>query len=354
MIVQFILALATLIFIHELGHFIAARLFKIDVEEFGIGFPPRALTLFEAGGTKFTLNWIPLGGFVRPKGENDPNVPGGLAAASPWVRISVYLAGPLMNLLTAVVIYTIVYANLGAPDPSRANMVAINAVVNGSVAQAAGLKENDVIYQVNDQELTGVDSLIKIIHDNAGTPLTLYYYRGDQIGELTITPKANSAGDGEIGVVIGAPSVPLSLPASIRMGAQEVYLQARNLFTALGQVVRGSQQDNSVRFVGIKGLYDIFSNIKQTESQIPTSVPRVGLLELFGFVSFSLGLLNLFPIPALDGGRIVFALPEIILRRRIPPEYENVINLVSFALLLILLIYINLQDFINPLFQSKP
>ena len=98
-IIELAAALGALIIIHEFGHFIVSRLFKIEVEEFGIGFPPRMLTLFKAAGTKFTLNWIPLGGFVRPKGENDPEVPGGLAAASPWIRLAVLLAGPLSNLL---------------------------------------------------------------------------------------------------------------------------------------------------------------------------------------------------------------------------------------------------------------
>ena len=93
-LVQFIAGLAALIILHELGHFVVARLLKIPVEEFGTGFPPRLAKLFTAWGTDFTLNWIPLGGFVRPKGENDPNIPGGLAAASPWVRVAVWFAGP--------------------------------------------------------------------------------------------------------------------------------------------------------------------------------------------------------------------------------------------------------------------
>src|SRR5512139_2779013 len=101
-LIVFILGLAALIFIHELGHVIPARLLNVEVEEFGIDFPPRLTKLFEHKGTVFTLNWIPLGGFVRPKGENDPSVPGGLAAASPWVRLGVLVAGPMMNLLTGV------------------------------------------------------------------------------------------------------------------------------------------------------------------------------------------------------------------------------------------------------------
>ena len=90
-LLEFIAGIGILIILHELGHFLAARSLGVEVEEFGIGFPPRMVKLFQAGGTVFSLNWIPLGGFVRPKGENDPSVPGGLAAASPWVRLVVWM-----------------------------------------------------------------------------------------------------------------------------------------------------------------------------------------------------------------------------------------------------------------------
>src|SRR5512135_20855 len=109
----FILGIAVLIFIHELGHFLAARLLGVEVEEFGIGFPPRAVKLFEHKGTVYSLNWIPLGGFVRPKGENDPDVPGGLAAASPWVRLGVLFAGPFMNLIAGVVLGVMLFYSMG-------------------------------------------------------------------------------------------------------------------------------------------------------------------------------------------------------------------------------------------------
>jgi regulator of sigma E protease len=112
---QFIVGLVALILLHEFGHFIVARLMKVQIEEFGIGFPPRIVKLFEAGGTEFTLNWIPLGGFVRPKGENDPSVPGGLAASSPWVRLGVLLAGPGMNLLIGVLLGILLFYSLGDP-----------------------------------------------------------------------------------------------------------------------------------------------------------------------------------------------------------------------------------------------
>src|SRR5512147_1653588 len=116
----FILVFGGMVIVHELGHFIAARLVKVEVEEFGIGLPtPGAITLFTWQGTRFTLNWLPLGGFVRPKGENDPTIEGGLAAANPWKRLVVLFAGPLMNLLTALLIYTFISNQAGIPDATR-------------------------------------------------------------------------------------------------------------------------------------------------------------------------------------------------------------------------------------------
>ena len=115
-ILQFIAVLASMIILHEMGHFVACRLLGVDVEEFGFGFPPRITKLFEFRGTEYTLNWIPLGGFVKPLGESQPEVEDGLAASKPWVRIGVYLAGPAMNILAAVVIYSVILSHLGVTE----------------------------------------------------------------------------------------------------------------------------------------------------------------------------------------------------------------------------------------------
>src|SRR5512142_1550751 len=140
--IVFILTFGGVVLIHEFGHFIAARLSGIEVEEFGIGLPtPGALTLFTWKGTRFTLNWLPFGGFVRPKGENDPNVPGGLAAASPWKRLAVLFAGPAMNLLAAVVIYSIIFSRVGVPDTSRVLVASVSP--DGPAAQA-GFQADDI------------------------------------------------------------------------------------------------------------------------------------------------------------------------------------------------------------------
>src|SRR5574341_1974050 len=142
----FVAVFAGVVFIHELGHFLVARLLKVEVEEFGFGLPPRILTLFRWKGTEFTLNWLPVGGFVRPKGENDPNVPGGLAAATPWTRLAVLFAGPSMNLLLGIVVFSLLFFQIGVPDYTK---VQIGDVLADSPASKAGIQIDDVVVTAN-------------------------------------------------------------------------------------------------------------------------------------------------------------------------------------------------------------
>src|SRR5512141_683960 len=167
--IVFILAFGGMVLIHEFGHFIAARLCGIEVEEFGIGLPtPGALTLFTWKGTRFTLNWLPLGGFVRPKGENDPNIPGGLAAASPWKRLAVLFAGPLMNLLAAVLIYSIIFNRVGVPDSTR---VLVSSVTPDRPAAQAGFQPDDIFISGNGQAIHSYEELRVIVDANANKPV---------------------------------------------------------------------------------------------------------------------------------------------------------------------------------------
>ena len=163
-IIEFIVAIIALVILHEFGHFLACKLFKVEVEEFGIGLPsPKPIVLFESGGTKFTFNWLLLGGFVRAKGEADPNVPGGLAAASPWKRIGVFLAGPLMNLLIGVLLYVFIFAGYGSPDvvPNQVQIIVPTTKdFLTSPANQAGLKSCDIIQSVNGQAVSNSDMLM--------------------------------------------------------------------------------------------------------------------------------------------------------------------------------------------------
>ena len=331
---QFIVGLIALILLHEFGHFIVARLLKVEIEEFGIGFPPRMFKLFEAGGTEYTINWIPLGGFVRPKGENDPTVPGGLAAASPWVRLGVLVAGPGMNLLIGVILGVMLFYSLGDPI---LNKVTIQQVAVQSPAAEAGLQAGDLILAVNGESIDSTQKLQNLIEANLGKPTTVILQRGNQTITVILTPRVSPpTNQGAVGIVLGHPTQPIGIGAAISRGTGAAYDYGRSVLLLPINMLRGQVTPQEGRPVGFKGMFDIYQQIQSP-------------IFFFMVISISLGIFNLFPIPALDGGRILLTLPEIIVRRRIPPHYENMIHLVGFTLLLILIIYINVQDFINPL-----
>jgi regulator of sigma E protease len=343
-IIEFIVGLAILVIIHELGHYIACRVFGISVDEFGIGFPPRLATLFEWAGTKFTLNVIPLGGFVRARGESDPSVPDGLMASNPWKRIGVYIAGPFMNILAAVGIYTLIIMRLGVEDPERLDVVMINRIEAGSPAEQAGLQVNDIILKANDQDIDSGTKLREVVYANLDVPVTLEIQRGQSVFTTELTPRSNPPpGQAPIGIAMGAPTIPVSLWVALPAGANATYRHGEALISLLTHLARG-QDTGEGRLLGFKGMVDTYSTIREGDS--PTGLPEgVDVLGFYTNLTISLGLLNLLPIPALDGGRVLLALPEIILRRRIPTRYQEILIGVTFLLLLGLLIFINVMEF---------
>lgn len=431
-----------MIFLHELGHYLAARLFKIEVEEFGFGIPPRlwrfwrapgslkvghhtiqipanfdlpvdvneleqrpadlvlerkgealvlkSLALCQAEseryvlaspnltesldgalrlsgmvrelrlGTEFTFNWLPLGGFVRPKGEGDPEVRGGLAAANPWQRLVVLFAGPAMNLLTAVVVTAIIIAQMGVAVPGK---VLIEDVSPDSPAQAAGIQPQDVIVSIAGKPVTSMEEARAMIRASLDQPLEMTFQREGQPVTLTATPlSSRSPEQGALGVGLSYPRREATLLEAVSGGFTYTGIQAITILYIPIGLIQGAIAPEEARLVGLKGIYDFFGQaverdtesrqvVAESSSGAPVSAssqPTNYVLSLVAMLSISLGVMNLLPIPALDGGRILFTLPEIIFRRRIPPRLENVINGVAFLLLIGLMLFVNLLDFINP------
>ena len=343
-IIEFVIGLAVLVIIHELGHYIACRLFGIPVDEFGIGFPPRLATLFEWGGTKFSLNAIPLGGFVRARGETDPTIPDGLMASNPWKRIGVYVAGPLMNILTAVIIYTVIIMRLGVEDPSRLDVVVITLIEHDSPAEQAGLHVDDVILKANDVVIDSGEKLREVVYANLDIPVRVEIQRGQEVITISLTPRSDPPpGQAPIGIAMGAPTIPVSLWVALPAGANATYRHGEALLSLLTHFAQG-QDTGEGRLLGFKGMVDTYSSIR--EGQSSSGLPQdVDVLGFYTNLTISLGLLNLLPIPALDGGRVLLTLPEIILRRRIPTRYQEILIGVTFLLLLGLLLFINVREF---------
>ena len=352
----FLLAFGGMVIIHEFGHYVAARLCNIEVEEFGIGLPtPRALTLFTWQGTRFTLNWLPFGGFVRPKGENDPDVPGGLAAANPWKRFFVLVAGPAMNLLTAVLVYSFIFARVGVPDLNR---VLVTSVTAESPAEQAGFQSGDIFIAANGQTISNDVDLRIIVDASEDQPVLFLVDRNGQEVELTATPKLNAAeGRAMIGVGLGNPyTTPTSWVETLNFGAEHTYTIMRNLVSLPAQLVRGTLTPEQSRVVGLKGIYDIMEVSVERGIEASKTAPQsepfawyIPSLQIVAILSISLGIFNLFPFPALDGGRIIFLLPELLFRRRVPARVENLVHALGMTVLLAFMIYVNVMDFVNPI-----
>jgi regulator of sigma E protease len=343
-LIQFIGVLASMIILHEVGHFVACRLFGVEVEEFGIGFPPRITRLFKLGETEYTLNWIPLGGFVRPLGEAQPEVKGGLAASRPLVRIGVYIAGPVMNLLAAVVLYALIFSRLGVPDTT---VIQIQEVVANSPAAEAGLRPGDTVLSVNDLEADSYDSLRNEIYANLGEEITITYQREEQVSETILVPRENPPEDeGAIGILMTSPVRELNWFQSLPLAVGATAEHSVAVMKLPGQLIRGSAGPAG-RPVGYKGMYDIYAGAKEGEL-LPGTPADINVLLFLVSITVSLGVLNMLPIPALDGGRILFVLPELIIGRRVSQQVQNVVNAIGFISVILLLIYFNILDFTSP------
>ena len=348
--------LGFLIFIHELGHFLAAKWMGVRVHEFGFGYPPRMFKMFEHDGVEYTLNWLPFGGFVRMAGEDgDFESKGSLPTIAPWRRIIVMAAGPFMNILTAVVIYAILLM-AGVPQfvGNQATLpVQIVGVDAESPAALAGLQANDIILSIAGQEVIGIDAVSDAIQANAGQEVDVVVRRGEEDVIVSLRPRLPEeipAGRGSAGVQIttyvSAENVELVKYGPIEAligGMKQTWMMIVLMIEGLTTMLRGLiLPDVPAPEGGVGGLVAI--------GRITAEIAQQGwrdLLSLTAFLSINLAILNMLPIPALDGGRIIFALVEMISRRRIPPEKEALVHFAGFAVLITLMVVVTFVDISN-------
>jgi regulator of sigma E protease len=349
-LIEFILALSFLLLVHEMGHFLVGKLFKIEAEEFGFGYPPKLLKLFTLGGTDFTLNLIPFGAFVRFKGENDPEAPGGLASANKWKRLATLVAGAAMNLITGILLFTFVISRTGMP---QAEIVSIASVAAGSPAEQIGILPEDIIKSVNGIEITSMPQVSEIIQQNLDIPVSMTLIREGETVNLTVTPRGSPPeGQGPLGIVMQNPVVKLSFINAIPSGGKIAYEQIKQIVSIPVMLIRGQAQSEDMRLLSPKGIYDVYSQVRAEERQVESGQPELAFLNIawfFGIISVALGFTNLLPIPALDGGRMLFIIPEILIGKRVPAKYENMVHFIGYTALLILMGYVFYQDFVNPI-----
>lgn len=339
-------ALGLLILVHELGHFLVALKMGIKVEEFGIGYPPRMLTLFERNGVKYTLNWLPLGGFVRMTGEEGNfAAEGSLAAAPPWKRIAVISAGVIMNMLTAMVLFAIIFAVWGKAEPVE-NQVVISAVQDA--AETAGIEPGDRIVSMNNQPINSVEDVRPIVQNSIDKEITIVVEREGVLQTFKVKPQPLSTEPGgppRLGIHYG-PGVKVEHVnplVAIWEGILESFRVLGRMVVGFGALLGGLFGLTQVPEGGIAGPVGI--------ARITGEAARSGLrvyLSLTALLSVNLALINILPIPALDGSRIVFALIEWVRKgRRIAPEKEAFIHAIGMLVLLGLILLVTISDIGN-------
>jgi regulator of sigma E protease len=351
-ILVFLITLSVLIIFHELGHFLVAKKAGIKVEEFGLGYPPR-IWAKKIGRTVYSLNWIPLGGFVKLFGQDEiekKKKGGAFWAKSKRVRMAVIWAGVLANLCLAFFLFTIIYSAEGIPTPVQ--KVEIIGVAPDSAAQEAGLKEGDLIVSVDGQPVENLlgseadlDRFIGLMEEKRGNQIKLVVKREEEADLVfLVTPRQDPPeGEGPLGVAISNiemkkyPFWQMPVRAAVE-GAKETYFWTRLVVGGLIEMLR------KLIFIGqvpedIAGPIGIL--------QVTSHVAQAGVITIFQFIailSVNLAVINIFPFPALDGGRFLFLIFETITGRRSHEQIERWVHNIGMAFLLFLMLLVTIND----------
>ncbi len=364
-ILAFLLLLSVLILIHECGHFLAARKFGVEVEEFGFGLPPRAMTLFRQRGTKFSLNWIPFGGFVRLKGENALDAgyhraPGSFGAASIPARIIILCGGVFMNFLLAIIILTFGFS-AGRWVPLSAYMsvermeamaeaglielelgVRIGEVFPESGAAKAGVPSNSILVAIDGEP---VEHVADVPTKQEGKWRVVYTVRTaaeTETRDYTVVLDAEKkAGVALLPVPLMIRGVSHSFLESLGLALSESWAMMVQTTTGIGQLFLSLAQSGTVP-EGITGIVGI---AQYTHTSVQEGIGSY--LRLVALLNLSLAALNILPFPALDGGRLLFVLAEGIRRRPVNRRFELATNGVGFVVLILLIILITYHDILR-------
>lgn len=347
-VILFLLILALLVLFHEFGHYLAARLFGIDVEEFGVGFPPRAWSV-KRRQTVWSLNWIPLGGFVRIRGEDDPSKigPGTFSHKPAGIRAIVICAGVFMNLVLSSLLFAVGFT-VGLPQiaedlPANARVrdqrVQILEVLPGSPAEEAGVRAGDVIAAVDRQAIAEVALIQDLVNAKEG-PVRLELRRGDETIGLEFEARFDEESGRKIMGVALAETAIVSFPwyVAIGKGVTATLFYVREIVVTIADLVKGF-------FVGAKPGIEFSGPVGI--AVLTGRAAKLGFIYLLQFaalLSVNLAVVNILPIPALDGGRLLFVIVEKFRGRAVRPVVEAVIHRIAFFLLLGLVAVVTIKD----------
>lgn len=357
-VIPFVVILVFLVVVHELGHFVTAKLAGVRVLEFGLGYPPK-LWGFRLGSkpqgadtederTEYTINALPLGGFVRLLGEEDPSDPRSLAAKPRGIRIIVLAAGALMNLLLPIVLFT---ANYMIPQQVATGKVLIQQVADGSPAQNAGIQSGDQLLAINGDKVQNLGDVTYDIHLGQGNAMTWQVLRGSDVltkqvrarwnPPFEVDPKTGQrVQQGPTGIELATPdatnktvSYPIwqAVPKAITLTFDSLVL-ARN------QIISWVAARSAPQVAGPVG-------IAQATGEVAKQAGWAALLQFAALLSINLAIVNILPLPMLDGGRVMFVLLEILRRgKRVAPEREAFVHFVGFVVLISLVVVISYFD----------
>lgn len=347
--------LVFLIVVHELGHFVVAKLFRVRVEEFGIGYPPRAFTLGKIGDTEYTLNWIPFGGFVRLFGDvgDDRHGKGSFADANRGTQALVLVAGIAMNIIAAWALFAIAL-HAGIPrviDSATANEPArliIASVVQSSPASVAGITIGDEILSVRDANgsapaVLTPEAFSEFVQTRGGEELDLTYLRAHEEKTVRIIP-AHAVIPEESGKPALGVAIVLVSTESLPWGAAllEAVPATKNSFIMVAQGLWGILEK---AFAGKPSLSEVVGPIGLASIVGDAARNGVGeVLKLAAFISVNLAIINLIPVPALDGGRLALLGFETLARRGVPRLALQTFNAFGILLIVVLMVTVTYQD----------
>jgi regulator of sigma E protease len=340
-----LLVLGVLIFVHELGHFLVAKWAGIRVERFSLGFPPKMIG-FTKGETEYCISWVPLGGYVKMAGENpeESEITGDprefMSKSIGW-RAAVILAGPMMNFITAILLFSLVFFFYGKPVADETRVI-VGGVLEGSPAEKIGLQANDHIVSIDGQKVASFKEMADIVSIKLAQPVTVLWKRGDDVFSAPVVTKVDTLKDasgadslvGRIGIGMGYITEPLGPIASIGAGFNQTIDICGAMFKFLGGLVSGQL---SIKMVsGPVGI-----------AKMAGEVAREGFNMLMSFMavlSVNLAILNVLPVPILDGGHLVFLLIEKLRGRPLSIKQRAIAQQVGMVLLLMLIVTVTYHD----------
>jgi regulator of sigma E protease len=332
-IVATIFVLGILIIVHELGHFAFAKMLGMRVDEFAIGFGPKAFSR-KYGETIYSLRIIPLGGFNKiagmdPDEEQDER---SFNAKPIWARMLVIVAGSAMNLLLPILLFSIVFLSTGIDTPS--NQPVLGQLLPGKPAIQAGKATGDRILAVNEGKIESWQQFVTSIQSSGNNPLVVRFERGGEVKQLTVIPEYDEqAKRSIIGIMPQVNNYRPGVPEAIGLSIKHTYLVADTMLRSIGQMITGRVSADVAGPIGV--------------AQMAGEVANMGFMPLLQFTalfSINLGLLNLFPLPVLDGGYVVALALEGVRGKSLSKEKMQYLQMVGFALLMLLMLFATFKD----------